>query len=297
MVAGSNATFDAAIYTPGFDEYNATITGWGNAVSGEKTTGKWAVSGNGITQSADKGSFAAFKGDLLKQYEFGTQLYRNLNSQADKGLAGIYPVYADKDNYLQTVLNFKSGQLVISGKLKGQSITNVAVPLKRKVVKYPDPKYGDGLAKFYPLKKNTELSELEIVKSVYNKGDFKINLFDSLKVYYHNKDDWYPLDYKVVARDNQSVNKIEFGKVTADAIRLVNATADNSVHIYKLYTTEEQTSDYNLRAVKLADRVILFLDGKQIAEVKGSWPASQVGLVGKDAVVSYNGITLFEVRD
>jgi GH43 family beta-xylosidase len=291
---GSNATFDAAIYTPGFDEYNSTITGWGNATSGEKATGKWTISGNGITQVSDQVSFAAFKGDLLKQYEFGAQLYHNLNAQADKGQAGIYPVYANKDNYLQTVLNFENGELVMSGKLKGQSIANVSVPLKRKIVKYPDPKYGDGLAKFYPLKKNTELSGLEIVKSVYNKGDFRINLFDSLKVYYRNNGDWYPLDYKVVSRDNQAVNKIEFGKITADAIRLVSATADNSVHVYKLYTTEEQTSDYNLRAVKLADRVILFLDGKQVAEVKGSWPASQIGLAGKYAVVNYNGITLFE---
>jgi hypothetical protein len=51
---------------------------------------------------------------------------------------------------------------------------------------------------------------------------------------------------------------------------------------------------YNLRTVKLDDKVILFLDGKQVAEIKGSWPASQVGLFGKDMPVTYNGITLFE---
>ena len=91
-----------------------------------------------------------------------------------------------------------------------------------------------------------------------------------------------------------AVNKIEFDKITADAIRLVSATADFSVHVYKLYATEDQTSDYNLRAVKLANKVILFLDGKQVAEIKGIWPASQVGLFGKDVGVSFNGIMLFE---
>ncbi|MDB5002620.1 MAG: beta-xylosidase [Mucilaginibacter sp.] len=292
----SSASFDGAIYTPGWDEYNSTIAGWNNSANGEKATGRWTVSKNGISQSEDKGSFSAFKGDLLNQYEFDIQIYKNLNknAQPDKGTAGIYPVYVDKDNYLQIGLNFKSGNLDISGKLKGAAIVNSVLPLKRKVVKYPDPKYGDGLMKFYPLKKNTELSSLEIVKSVYNKGEFLVNQFDSLKIVYRYNGEWHPLDFKVAARDNQAVNKIEFGKITANALRLVSSAADNSVHVYKLYVTEEKTSDYNLRTVKLDDKVILFLDGKQVAEIKGSWPASQVGLFSKDMSVTYNGITLFE---
>ncbi len=296
FIENSSASFDGAIYTPGWDEYNSTIVGWNNSANGEKASGRWTVSKNGISLSEDKGSFSAFKGDLLNQYEFDTQIYRNLNGngKSDKGTAGIYPVYIDKDNYLQIGLNFKSGNLDISGKLKGVATGNITLPLKRKVCKYPDPKYGDGLMKFYPLKKNTELSSLEIVKSVYNKGEFQINQFDSLKIFYRSNGEWHPLDFKVVSRDNQAVNKIEFSKITADALRLVSSAADNSVHVYKLYVTEEKTSDYNLRTVKLDDKVILFLDGKQITEIKGWWPASQVGLFSKDMPVTYNGITLFE---
>jgi len=289
----SNATFDGAIYNPGWDEYNSTITGWGNATNGEKASGVWAASKSGLVQSAKQGTFSAFKGDLLNQYEFGTQVYLNSDAQLGKGIAGIYPVYIDKDNYVQTGIDLAAGNLVISEKTKGIA-SNTIIPLKRKVVKYPDPKFGDGLEKFYQLKKNTELSSLEIVKSVYDKGNFEINQFDSLKVFYRNNGEWQPLDFKVVARDDQAVNKIGFDKITADAIRLVSAAADNSVHVYKLYVTEEKTSDYNLRAVKLSDRLILFLDGKQVTEINKSWPAAQVGLFGKDIPVTYNGLTLFE---
>ncbi|MES2376647.1 MAG: family 43 glycosylhydrolase [Bacteroidota bacterium] len=288
----SSASFDGAIYNPGWDEYNTTITGWNKPAN--NAAGKWTISNNGISQAENKGSFSTFKGDLLNQYEFGTQVYKGLNSSADKGTAGIYPVYTDKDNYLQAGLDFEKGSLVISGKIKGNAAGNTTIPLKRKIVKYPDPKYGDGLNKYYPLKKNTELSSLEVVKSVYDKNEFTVNTFDNLNVFYLHNGEWIKLDFKIVSRDDQAVNKIEFAKITADAIRLVSSTADNSVHVYKLYVTEEKTSDYNLRSVKLRDKVILFLDGKQIAEIKGSWPASQVGLFGKDTPVAYNGITLFE---
>jgi hypothetical protein len=288
----SNASFDGAIYTPGWDEYNSTITGWNKPGNGE--AGKWTVSDKGISQSENKGSFSVFKGDLLNQYEFGTQIYKSLNTSPDKGTAGIYPVYTDKDNYLQARLDFEKGNLIVSGKINGKEAINATFPLKRKIVKYPDPKYGDGLNKYYPLKKNTELSSLEAVKSVYDKNEFATNTFDNLNVFYLHNGEWSKLDFKVVSREDQAVNKIEFAKITADAIRLVSSTADNSVHVYKLYVTEEKTSDYNLRIVKLNDKVILFLDGKQVAEIKGSWSASQVGLFGKDTPVSYNGITLFE---
>ena len=148
--------------------------------------------------------------------------------------------------------------------------------------------------KVYSLKQNTEISAIEIVKSIYNKADFSVNSFDSLKIFYKNGGSWHPLDFRIVSRDNKSVNKIEFNKITADALKLVSSAVDNTVHVYKIYVTEGKTTNYNLRTVKIYDKVIVFLDGKQIAEVKESWPASQVGLFCKDMPVRYNGITLFE---
>ena len=209
-------------------------------------------------------------------------------------MSGIYPVYIDKDNYLQTGFDFKNGNLIISGEKNNKEVVNSIIPLRRTLCKYPDPKYGDGFMKVYSFRSSSEISEIEIVKSIYDKADFSINSFDSLKIFYKNDGNWYPLDFKIISRDNQSVNKIEFISVKIDALRLVSSAIDNTVHVYKLYVAENKTTNYNLRTVKLNDRVIVFLDGKQIAEVKESWPASRVGLFCKDMPVRFNGITLFE---
>jgi hypothetical protein len=66
------------------------------------------------------------------------------------------------------------------------------------------------------------------------------------------------------------------------------------VHVYKVYATEEVTSDYNIRSIKLKDRVLIYLDGQPVAEVKGQWPASRVGIISSNTQFSFNGITLFE---
>ena len=46
-------------------------------------------------------------------------------------------------------------------------------------------------------------------------------------------------------------------------------------------------------AVKLTEKVIIFIDGKEVMTIDGAWPPSQVGLVSTNIRCSYNGITLF----
>jgi len=290
------AAFDGVIYTPGWDEFDGSIRGWSHSQKGDKMTGEWIVSENGISQPEKKGVFSAFKGDLSKEYEFGIQVYPGFNrsERPDQGIYGTYPVYIDKENYLQAGLDFRNGNLILSGVRKNKPLINSIIPLKRKLCKYPDPKYGDGHMKVYPLKQNSEVSAIEIVKSIYNRTEFSINTFDSLKIFYKNNGSWYPLDFRIVSRDNKAVNRIEFNTITADAFKLVSSANDSAVRVYRIYVTEEKTTDYNLRTVKLNDRVVVFLDGRQVAEVKGSWPESQVGLFCKDMSVTYNGITFFE---
>jgi hypothetical protein len=171
---------------------------------------------------------------------------------------------------------------------------NLVIPLKRTICSYPDPKYGDGFSKVYSLKNNTEISAIEIAKSIYSRTDFLLNTFDSITIFFKKSGTWYPLDFKIVERENNAVNRIEFNRIEADALKIVSAAIDNNVHVYKLYLTEEKTTSYNIRSVKLSDRVILFLNGRQVGEIKGSWPPSQVGLFCKDMTARYNGITLFE---
>jgi len=291
-----NASFDGVIFTPGWDEYDAEITGWGESEKGENMNGKWLVSGNGIYQESNSGNFSIFKGDLLDEYEFDVQVYCDINQKekSDKSIGGIYQVYVDKDNYLNAGLDFGTGELEIYGKKDKKQIVNEVIPLKRVICKYPDQKNSDGFMKVYSLKQNSVISSIQIVKSIYDKTGFSVNLFDSLKISYEKDGKWFPLDFRIDKGEIGSIDKIVFNPISANALRFVSAAADNSVHIYKIYITEEKTTDYNLRSVKLNDRVILFLDGKQIAEIKESWPASQVGLFSGNMPARFNGITLFE---
>jgi glycosyl hydrolase family 43 len=50
---------------------------------------------------------------------------------------------------------------------------------------------------------------------------------------------------------------------------------------------------FNLRCVKLADRVILFLDGIERITLPGSWPPARVGLAARNTQCRFNGLTLF----
>lgn len=54
-------------------------------------------------------------------------------------------------------------------------------------------------------------------------------------------------------------------------------------------------SSFNLRAVKLAGRVLVFVDGAELAEFRGAWPPSRVGLVHSQGACRYNGISLIGI--
>jgi hypothetical protein len=137
------------------------------------------------------------------------------------------------------------------------------------------------------------LTALEFVKSVYDKPAFKLHLFDSLQVEYCYEGKWKPLKFEVSSTGMPAIDRIKFDEIKADAIRIRSAGSNPRLPVYKMYTDEVHTSDYNLRTVKLNDRVMLFLDGQLIADINGSWPASQVGLFGVGAV-TFNGMMLFE---
>jgi len=61
-------------------------------------------------------------------------------------------------------------------------------------------------------------------------------------------------------------------------------------------TTARSLFSVNLRAVKLKDRVILFVNGQQRLEISGSWPASQVGLTSEGMASHFGGLTLFRIN-
>lgn len=288
------ASFDGVIYTPGWDEYDELITGWSN--SQEVNPGSWTATKSGLVSPASDEISSVFKGDLLKQYEFALQVYNESNISDPKtgGFCGIYPVYADSKNFIQAGVDFTGGNLLITGRLAGNDIQERKIPLHSLKCLYPDPKYGDGYSKVYSLGKNTEISSLQIVKSIYNHDNFRVNQFDSLFVYYRKGGNWQQLQFRNSLERSSNIDKIEFDKITTDAVRLVSSARDGSVHVYKLYTTQELASCYNLRSVKLNNRVLIFLDGKPVSEIEGQWPESRVGIFSKNMKAVFNGITLFE---
>ena len=49
----------------------------------------------------------------------------------------------------------------------------------------------------------------------------------------------------------------------------------------------------NLRIIRLEDRIIAMVDGKQVLEMPGAWPASRVGLIARGMVGRFDGVTCF----
>jgi hypothetical protein len=112
----TEACFAGILYTIGWDEYDGLINGWGNSLTLTPSSGTWTVGSSGLTQSNATGEGIIFKGDLMGNYEFCTQIYEG---SGDTGLAGIYPVYIDSNNYMRAMVNFASDMLVVDGKNRG----------------------------------------------------------------------------------------------------------------------------------------------------------------------------------
>jgi len=118
----------------------------------------------------------------------------------------------------------------------------------------------------------------------------------------------------------QEGNFVGFGFITSGAI-VINKRTGRFIRIYtpgeelgpnemigdstsesdtmsrpqKTVISLEVESSYFFRCVKLKDRVIVELNGRPMAEVEGSWPDSQVGLVTEGQPAFYNGMMLYEI--
>lgn len=131
----SSAEFDAITYTVGWDEFGEYITGWGKARDGLAFDGKWELHKEwGLQQHSHSKLGRAFKGDLLQQYEFTVNARLDQLEEGKDSLYGIYPVYADENNYLKAMINTQARELVVTGKLNGREIRSVHKSLNTKVV-------------------------------------------------------------------------------------------------------------------------------------------------------------------
>ncbi|NOR76522.1 MAG: family 43 glycosylhydrolase, partial [Draconibacterium sp.] len=286
----ATAAFDGIIYTMGWDEFDTNITGWGNSFNGDKSSENWVVSKRGITPIENNSESKIFKGDLLANYEIMSQLTSDENKLlADKERKmGIYPVYVDSMNWLRADIDMNKNQLLVYGKKDGKTFKSISRELKQRRQIYPSISYSDRYTKTYKFDKKLKLSGLEIV---LKKAESRDKL-SSLRFFYKKEGWWEPVEFTIEKVENSFNYKLKFNTLFTGALRIKEEKGDAIPEINALYADIESKPDYNLRAVKLAEKVILFVDGKEIINIEGSWPLSQVGLV-TNMECSYNGITFF----
>lgn len=93
-----------------------------------------------------------------------------------------------------------------------------------------------------------------------------------------------------VAADPQFKRITISGKRNGESIESLSAEVVPRKH--RARTPEE--NGYNLRMVKLPDRIVVFVDGIESLAVPGSWPASQVALFASAASCRFAGVCLYD---
>ncbi len=170
----SHAEFDGITYTVGWDEHDEYITGWGGAHDGSPSGGEWKHHRDlGLQQRSHSLVGRAFKGDLLEQYEFAVNVQTEELEEGKDRLYGIFPVFADKDNYLQAMIDTRARQLVVTGKRNGRNIKPITKSLKHKIPRRhlydKTTRYRDVSSWVYGMRSESVISALDIR---WLEGDF-----------------------------------------------------------------------------------------------------------------------------
>jgi len=123
------AAFDAVIYTIGWDEYDNRIHGW-KPVIGSKDNVK-IYKKYGLVLDAHKNKVVCTKGDLLKCYEFSTQvnfmdktdmMAKEQSTKNKVQKAGVLPIYIDEKNWLAVEVDPLTHRLIVTGRRRGKDI-------------------------------------------------------------------------------------------------------------------------------------------------------------------------------
>ena len=266
----TRAAFDAVAYTIGWDEHSERIRGWKQVVGSQKNMilGK----PEGLVLNAQKNRVVCTKGDGAEHYEFSVQL-SFMESKNPRRKVGVFPVYIDPQNYLFVELKPKTHRMIVSGKRKGEKIE----PIEKDLA---------GWERLY-LKTQTELHLKRPGRVSSIKLRFNQKLSKDFALQYHTKIG----GWKNVGNGMQKGETLKFTPVETDAFRVASSIDS----IVRAHAWIESEPSINLRIVKLRDKVLIMINGKQELEIPGEWPTSQVGLSAENGTATFNGITCFEI--
>jgi GH43 family beta-xylosidase len=260
-----DAEFDGIAYTIGWDEYGDRICGWKN--------------------SPDRRELRT-KGDLMEDYELNVQV----NVPTDDRKSSVYPVYIDKDNYLRTDFDIAGRRFSVSGKNKGKTIAGRDFDLSAWQDHYVNNVYSDFMERHFIFDDTVTLDAVLLPKKAVFRSDTLIeNIEEKYDLFYRGdgklqavtnpqKTDWAHPDFV----------RIEFLPVKTNELVFLGKSSSD-VSLQKIRVHEQVKQNYNLRVVKEAEKVRIFVDGKPVCEITERFGASHIGL----SSVKADYITLF----
>jgi hypothetical protein len=103
--------------------------------------------------------------------------------------------------------------------------------------------------------------------------------------------------WKSVENPKQENEILKFNSVETDWLRIkLMVKPGTHCKVARAQAYVETEPSFNIRTVKLSDKVLIMIDGKQQLEIPGSWPKSQVGVTAENCSASFNGITCFKIE-
>ncbi|MDR3140367.1 MAG: family 43 glycosylhydrolase [Tannerellaceae bacterium] len=292
--AKGESRFAGIACTRGWDETDDAISGWGSSSGGTASQGVYTVLPTGIQVAS--ANFEAFKGDLLPQYEFSLQV----NNPADRGAAGMYPVYIDAQNYIKAGLDYDNRRLSVEVRQKGKTTLEKTYPLESREPFHADMKQTDFIEKRYAFPSPAWINALFLSRTVHGAPRQSAdNMFDNVSVEYLWENKWRPITgASRTDPGHPGFNRMDFQPVRAEALRFTNRRPDDlQSYIYRIQVNRLSHSSYNLRAVKANGSVRLFVDGKEAACIPALPGKSQAGLFSTNCRPSFNGLMLYEIPE
>jgi len=330
----ARAGFAGFIYTIGWDETGAAIRNWGAGINRAAQRGEWSVGSEGLAQSNTTGSARIFKGDAAEEYEFSAQLTQDVQPEKAGATMGMLPVYIDDQNYLQADIDLARGELWVGGRKAGESLEVQVAPLPKRWP-VPTAEQSAQLWRYTMKEPRSQWAAVAFSDRGWKTGAAPFGASAARTVWQTN-DLWLRRDFDLdqtltgMARlwlRLQGEAEVYLNGVLAlrgcgcadgygsrevtEAARATLKQGKNTIAIHAISMTDtapaidaglflpgivETPGSVNLRAVKLKDRVILFVNGRQCQEIVGSWPASQVGLTSDSMACHFSGLVQFRIH-